>query len=92
MDKTLIGALVLDLNIVKSHGPIVLVKACAAQILGGHIVRLFATHIQLKQNQILLVLPKYYKLRQTDILRVCKLARQVCSLVEISLTLEAGST
>ena len=43
VDETLIRARVLDLNIVESQGPVVLVKACAALILGVNILRvLFA--------------------------------------------------
>ena len=38
MDETLIRACVFDLNIVESQGPTVLVKACAAYILGMNII------------------------------------------------------
>ena len=40
MDETLIRACVFDLNIVESQGPTVLVKACAAYILGMNIIGL----------------------------------------------------
>lgn len=64
MDETLIRALVLDLNVVESQCPTVLVKARAAYILGMNIVRILLASVQLIENQLILVLPKYHQVIQ----------------------------
>lgn len=92
MNETVICALVLDLNIVESQGPVVLVKACTALIFEMNILRVLFASEYLIQNQLILVLPKYYQLIQAYVLRVCKMAWQFSSLVEICLTLHGRNT
>lgn len=92
MDVTLIQATVLDLNIMESQGPIVLVQAGAALIHGMNIFRLLFPFIQLIQNSIMLVLPKHNQLTLACVSRVSKVAWKVSSLTEICQILYGGSS
>ena len=92
MDETLIQALVLDLNIVESQGPIILVQACAALVIWINILRIFFASVEFIQNQLILVLPKYYQLTQAYVLRVGKVAGKISSLIEIRLILHGSNT
>lgn len=92
MDVTLVQALVLDLNIVELQGPSILIQACATLVLGINIFRILFAFEELIQNPFILVLPKHYQLIQAYVVRVCKVAWEVSSLVEICLTLHGSSS